>query len=275
MYEQRLVAFIDILGFKNIIRISENDGSQLKVIMEAIEFLKTFEVPDAWNTALIEIEESAQKKELEDFDIKSTVRCTCFSDSVVVSVLCDDTNINEATSTLISNLSLLGASLIRKGLLIRGGICFGNLMHSDNGVVMGQSMIEAYEIESRIAKYPRIILSSKLLGKLNYPIEKKSESYPYHQYIKRFSDGCAGFSQLRYYQVLQSWVKYTPDQLSNDLSQVRSAIVTGLNENFESPQVYEKYLWLKAEYEHLVILEDNIKGELKPINENSIYYPEC
>lgn len=274
MYEQRLVVFIDILGFKGIIQKSESDNRLLQVVMEAIEFLKTFEVPESWNTTLVEIEETAQKKVLESFDIKSNVQCTCFSDSVVVSVLCDETNINEAASTLIANLSLLGASLIKVGVLVRGGMSLGKLIHRNTGIVMGQGMISAYEIESRLAKYPRIVLSSKLLERLNYPIMKKRDSYPYHQYIKRYSDGCAGFSQLRYFQVLQSWIEYTPSQLSNDLAQAKKTIVTGLNENFERPEVYEKYLWLKAEYDNLVILEEGAKQEIKPIYENTIHYPE-
>ncbi|MCI5130645.1 MAG: hypothetical protein D3904_03795 [Candidatus Electrothrix sp. EH2] len=275
MYEQRLVAFIDILGFKEIIRKSENDSNLLKMVMDSVEFLKTFEVPESWNIALIEIEECAQKKNLEQFKIESNVQCSCFSDSVVVSVSCDDINVNEAASTLIANLSLLGAALIKNGILIRGGMTVGKLIHYDNGIVLGQGMIDAYELESKLAKYPRIILSSKLIEKLNYPILKKRDRYPYHQYIKRYKDGLAGFSQLRYFQVLQSWEEYALVQLTSDLAKTKNTIVTGLNEKFENPGVYEKYLWLKSEYDNLVILKDGAKEEIKAIHENTIHYPKC
>ncbi len=59
LYEQRLVAFIDILGFKDIVKKSEVDDRLLDYILEAMSFLKSFELPGNWRTTTIEIEESA------------------------------------------------------------------------------------------------------------------------------------------------------------------------------------------------------------------------
>jgi hypothetical protein len=268
------VAFIDILGFKEIVRKSETDNILLHSILDAMLFLKKFELPKAWELTTIEIEETAQKTGIDKFNIEKQVQCTCFSDSVVVSVLCDDNSVNESVSTLIANLSLLGANLITQGILIRGGITFGNLIHRSDGVVVGQGLIDSYQIESKLARYPRIILSKKIIEKINYPILKKCDAYPYHQYVKRYEDGCVGFCQLRCFQVLQSWNRIDKLKLKRILKKAKDVIINGLNTSFEEPDLYEKYVWLKNEYNALAILDTGIKEEIKTIFENTIHYPK-
>ena len=49
------------------------------------------------------------------------------------------------------------------GFLTRGGATLDKLYHKE-GVVFGPAMVESYSIESRIAVYPRIVVSPKLLG---------------------------------------------------------------------------------------------------------------
>jgi len=254
-YQTGIVAFIDILGFKEIVKKSERSPTQLRTIYESLEFLKTREIPDKWNLQLIEIEEDAQKRNIMDFDISQRTFSSAFSDSIVISAIVDDDNINASLSTLLANLSFIGSKLIMAGILIRGGITIGKIIHTETGVVFGQGLIDAYYLESRSAKYPRIILSDKLISKLNYPLEAKMNRFPYHQYVKRFSDGCVGLHQLIYFQVLQSWVKMRKYRLKISLNKAKKTIIEGLDSSFEFPDVYEKYLWLKKEYDSLIILE--------------------
>jgi len=46
-YENRLVAFIDILGFKEIVKQSERDPSKIKLLYSVLNFLKDWEVSSA------------------------------------------------------------------------------------------------------------------------------------------------------------------------------------------------------------------------------------
>lgn len=254
-YENRLVAFIDILGFKEIIKQSENDLSKIELISSVLNYLKNWEAPEKWNLNLIEIEEDAQKKGVENFDIRGKTNTTAFSDSIVVSVKVDD-NINEMTSTLITHLAYIGAVLFEKGILFRGGLTVGNLIHKENGIVFGQGLIDAYKLEINSAKYPRIILSDKILKMLNYPIETKRNRYPYHQYVDRFDDGYVGFHQMIYFQVMQSSSNLTIENLIIRLNEIRKVIVDGLDLSFENPDVFEKYKWLKDQYNKLIIFDD-------------------
>ena len=274
-YEERLVVFIDILGFKEIVKQSEKDPSKVKLIYSVLNYLKNWEIPEKWDLKLVEIEEDAQKRGVANFDIRGKTNSTSFSDSIVVSVKVDN-NVNEMASTLIVNLANIGAILFEQGILFRGGLTIGNIIHNENGTVFGQGLIDAYKLESNNAKYPRIIMSDKLISKLNYPINTKRDRYPYHQYIDRFEDGCIGFHQMQYYQVMESWEEMTVEKLTASLDKVRKVIIKGLDESFEKPTVFEKYKWLKDQYHKLIILDDfdfktkskeNIKMEIRNLNE--------
>jgi len=264
-YTDRIIAFIDILGFKQIIDDLEKDRTKIGTIYEQLLFLKEMENIQNWNLELIEIEEDAQRKDIRRFDISKNVVCTCFSDSIVVSVECIQENINEAFSTLVANLSKIGAKLLIEGILIRGAISIGKLFHTKDGIIMGKALIDSCHLEKK-AKYPRIILSNALISKLNYPINGKERRYPYHQYLSRFEDGCVGFHQMIYYEVFQSWIKMDKRQLKEDLEKIRYTIINGLDSTFEEPEIFDKYFWLKKQYNTLAIVYKNVKMNIIELN---------
>ncbi|MBK7884277.1 MAG: hypothetical protein IPJ81_11130 [Chitinophagaceae bacterium] len=190
------------------------------------------------------------------------------SDSIIVSIKISDGDINALLSTLIANISYIGSYIIQKGILFRGAITIGNIIHQDNGIILGQGFIDAYNLESKLATFPRIVVSDKLIKELNYPLEAKRNRYPYHQYLTRDKDGCIGFNQLKYFEVVQSWTEMKEDILKDALDKTRKVIIDGLDYSFELPSVHSKYQWLKNEYNSLIILTDNIKQPIKELNEN-------
>lgn len=253
-YENRIVGFIDILGFKDIISKSETNKDYIDILFNTLNFLKKRENSTKWNLSLIEIEEDFQKKNTyEKIQIEDITNCTSFSDSIVVSMKFDENNINEITSILISNLSYIGAKLLLDGILIRGGITIGNLIHTENGILLGKALIEAYELESKFAQYPRIILSGKLIKKLNYPLFEKKNRHPYHQYLGRFDDGTVGFHQMIYFQVLQNSELLSNEDLILQINKIKKNIINGLDDNFDRPDIYNKFNWLKNMYQNLYL----------------------
>ncbi len=101
-YEQRVVAFIDILGFKNLVNKSESDNSKAINIETILDILNSF------------------KEEKSDFAEK---KVALFSDNLIISYpFCAD-----YLTFLLMDLSRLSWKLMRKGVLIRGGIVIGNL----------------------------------------------------------------------------------------------------------------------------------------------------
>lgn len=274
MYKKSIVTFIDILGFKDLVNQSTNSHQVLDLIHGTLMKFKSLEKPESWTSDLIEVEEDAQKKGLDGFGISNRTKCTCFSDSIVISIEIEN-DLNEVFSTLIANLSRIGAQLLKDGILIRGGIDLSDIYHN-NGIVFGKGLINSYELETNAAKYPRIILSKNLISELNYPLLYKNKRYPYHQYLDRFEDGCVGVHQLIFYQVHQNSSAISKKQIVEDLKKSKDTIIHGLDSNFVTPHIFDKYKWLKNQYNKLIILEDNIKEEFHDISEsdnhNNIHY---
>lgn len=279
-YTDHIVAFIDILGFKEMIFNSSKNPDMQNIIWQALNYLKKLEKNHEWVKNFMTVEEDAQRKNLNNFHIDNLIKVTCFSDSILISLKIEEKRFNEIFSTLVAYVAFIGNFLIRNGILIRGGITIGDLVHTKNGIVYGSGLIKAYELESKTAIYPRIIISKELKEKLNYPLMSKKERYPYHQYLKRFEDGCFGFDQLIILQVMDSLV----DDLFLDMfgeekvtliNKVKDVILNGLNNNFENISVFNKYNWLKESFNDLILFT-NINREKIAIPRGSFHiYYEC
>jgi hypothetical protein len=128
-YSNRVVAFIDILGFKELIRDDREAD-----IFAALKL--------------------AKESENGQFHNAPGMRLTAFSDSIVVS---DEVGDGFGYVRLLHFTSYLVWQLLEMGVLTRGGIGHGRL-HHENGIVFGHALIEAYELESKQAIYPRILV---------------------------------------------------------------------------------------------------------------------
>ncbi len=145
-YEDRIVCFIDILGFKSIInktidKDNNDNEAEIKFINETLSLgLEILDLDEKYKLA------------------KSKV-VTQFSDSFVISFLVNERS--EIFSTLIEIQHLIMNFMVR-GILVRGGIAYGKLIHT-NQIVFGPGLVTAYETESRAALYPRVILDKTVI----------------------------------------------------------------------------------------------------------------
>lgn len=260
-YEDYLVAFIDVLGFASLVNNSESSHEDFNKIKFALSEFSKLQEKSTWeeNKVLVEVEECAQKKNLDDFYIENMVRCFCFSDSIIITVKANE-HFNERVSALIAMLSKIGVNLLAKGISIRGALDFGKMYVDDDrksSIAFGPSIIRAYRLEKEQAKYPRIILSRNLICKLNYPITTKKKMYPYHEYITRFEDGLVGFTQLSFLLVMSN----APDVIPKDdyrilVKRIKDKLINELDNNMTNSNVFEKYNWLKDEFNNMPIYFD-------------------
>ncbi len=145
-YQDRVVCFLDILGFRGLVAATINaNGTEA---MDCIEHLiKAFEHIN-W---LLDIDRPEEREGIE---------ITQFSDSVVISFL-----ETEESGVFHSLLKILWVQmgLGSMGILCRGAVTRGKLVHTSK-FLFGPGMVDAYVLESKAALYPRVILDESIIN---------------------------------------------------------------------------------------------------------------
>ncbi|BDA80200.1 hypothetical protein LPTSP3_g31300 [Leptospira kobayashii] len=148
-YAERIVGFLDILGFKEIINKLEHNPDLHEQVLYALNKMKeykTYSMSRKIKTALSKLEISV------------------FSDSIAIS-----SKVNNIFDVLWAS-GWIQSHLLYVGILVRGGISIGPTFHQ-KGILYGSGLVKAYEIESNIANYPRVVIDPVLLNKLTDQIK--------------------------------------------------------------------------------------------------------
>jgi hypothetical protein len=84
----------------------------------------------------------------------------------------------------------LQSSLLAMGVLVRGGIAKGPTFHADD-MLYGEGLIKAYDLESKTAVYPRVVIDPQLLAEDRDGLKLKFLSLDTdgHWYIDPFAMG--------------------------------------------------------------------------------------
>ena len=141
-YSNRLIVFIDVLGFGRLVELSAKDSTQSEQLIKRIA-----------NAIL------TSSNELISGSNRGNYMFTQFSDSLVISTPYDRTTFEHQFFVL----SLIGViyEFLQHDLLLRGGVTLGKLIHTDV-LLFGPAMNRAYQIESNLAKFPRIVIDEQL-----------------------------------------------------------------------------------------------------------------
>lgn len=131
-YEKRAVLYLDILGFRELLNQGRED-----LLLSALE------IP-------------GDLQESYPFNGQTNMQISAFSDTVVVSEVVGD---GFGVVRLLNYASYLWWKFLVRGVLARGGLAVGDLIH-DKRLLLGPSLIEAYDLESQVAIYPRIVVSN-------------------------------------------------------------------------------------------------------------------
>lgn len=141
-YEKRVVAFIDILGFKKIIKDSQTNPQIVKNIRKIISInLKD----KKWQDRLNEIAKN-------DTGLQESI----FSDSIILSSKLD----YGGFYLILSKVSCILQTMIECGFIARGAVTIGDMYHLSD-VAFGPALVEAVILENELAIYPRVILTEK------------------------------------------------------------------------------------------------------------------
>lgn len=248
-YQNRVVFFFDILGFRDLIdKEYQNDKEKSEKVYEAFEFINKFyqdEIPDEFNP---------------------TKQITFFSDSVVISFVADE---QEAIFSTIATLQILLLNLALRGIVMRGGISEGPLFH-DSKYLFGPAFIAAYDLESKIAKFPRIICDTSLilLSQKGKPLEwAKQDLEIFTHIIRQDTDE---FWYIDYIENIESLFDSGYEQI--DYLLVLCKLITDNLSQITDEKILAKYIWMKEKYN---VTADKILNNINLRDQDIDLYNYC
>ena len=255
IFHNRAVAFLDVLGFQQFLgefdaearqnrkRLPEENEDPILggrfTSQKANEFIATF------------------KNAIEQLD-KEKYRYYLFSDNICI------TSIQETTPNDLQDLLLVITKLYfdfaKKGYFLRGGVDYG-LFIDEETIAVGVPLANAYLLESKVAIYPRIVLSTNIVDQFQaYNLSGEKEfDYPFANVMIEGQD--EKYLNI-FLQVFQS--DYVEDKrlFFADFKQV---ISNHLEVNKQSERIYEKYRWLAEQFN---IFIDKFVNELAYQDDN-------
>jgi hypothetical protein len=151
-YEDRLVAYLDILGWED----ASNRLAPEKLV-EALDLIH--DEPRSFN--------EAERQKLIEFGKRPGVainqgylqiRAAAFSDNIAISE-------PKSFGTSIFSIRRICLRLLQLGFLTRGAVSVGQLYHEDN-MIFGPALNRAHAIEVREAVFPRIVVDNPVVALL-------------------------------------------------------------------------------------------------------------
>lgn len=157
--EERIVAFVDILGFSNLIK--EYDKEHKDEVLNNLH--------DAVHSSVQILQHSfpATNDISRQWDVKKYLEVKLFSDCLCIStpVQHESLNFYYHFRFFYMYLATYQVVLMEKGYFVRGGMTIGSY-YSDDLMIFSGGLVEAYELEHTHANTPRILVAEKVLEPL-------------------------------------------------------------------------------------------------------------
>lgn len=219
----KCVVFLDILGFRSKVREASKCPQKAEELERSLE--------------------NVHKLGRQKFERGSV---TMFSDSVVVSIEPDR---NEITQ-LLNDLSKMTWNLMRKGIWMRGGLSVGQLSLNRERP-WGPAFIEAYDAETNLANFPRIVLARSALEFLQSEQITGAASLTDMGLKRNDDDG------IWFVNTIEENVKRCisgGDQ--QNLLEFRDQINLEYDKTIDNPNVYGKFALLRKEWDRSLAKHD-------------------
>jgi hypothetical protein len=234
-YQNRVVAFIDVLGSAEFAEQSDGSPAARAKIGKLITADKLFE--------------QFVRKNLGSLGVAFAF----FSDSFVLSMHAD------RVLYLVRETGNFCRYLLLQGLLCRGAITAGSLYHHER-IVVGPALVRAYRSEQCAAIYPRVILDDAAMEYWTEEFAPDSAHPSFESLVKLDRDGqhFIDIFNPEWAGVLP-WASSVPTDPFVFLEQACKQVRDGRTENTGRPNVLRKYEWLATECEERAITR-KVKG---------------
>lgn len=215
-YQDCYVAFIDILGFKNLI---SNETTSCDKILDIYSCFKDI-IP-----RLTILDDSNKRIPIKEVDF---IKTKIMSDSICIYI---NTNIEKALLCLVAVCINIQNILLKQEepILVRGAISRGDI-YAEGDITFGPALTQAYLMEEKNARYPRIIITKQL-------IDQGIEGLPANV-VKDLYDGLLFRDDDSFYSV--NFLAIINDE---SLHKLRESVSKMLDSTTDS-SIREKYLYL-------------------------------
>jgi len=246
IYKNRAVAFLDVLGFRQKLIDFEQEARNNRIGSNVAESEETayqrqyisYKANDFINT----FKSAISKLDVEKY------RYYLFSDNICI------TSIKDTSKSDLQDLLLVITELYfefaQKGYFLRGGIDYG-LFIDEKEIAVGIPLARAYELETKKAVYPRIVLSENLVKEFQAINNKGEKVYDYLYSDALILDSCEIKFLNVFLQVFQS--DYREDR-ERFFKKFNNVIVTNLEENKANEVVFVKFKWLAEQFNEFIDL---------------------
>lgn len=234
------VAFIDILGFSQMIENDKGSGQQLKIIKNAINqatsFIKTRKKDPNHPYAYW----------YKEFQIKSFSDCFCFS--IPLEFKNGDKDYMQNFVSFYVWLEVFCNTLLKNGFLCRGGITQG-WHYFDKEIIFSKALIDAYQLESKHANDPMVMVHPNLINKLSENNFSDQKCYKYvfvHDQAGRTFLNPFNYSivdEIFFNPAITSLTKFFTER--TDLINLFLPIIDVNISNLTGSPAVEKWQWLK------------------------------
>jgi hypothetical protein len=164
--EERFVAFVDILGFSNMIKEYDKNplSNDLKIIKNALE--------DSINKAAVSINKLYESQKhhswgfgnfsdnIEFLEYRMFSDCFCFS----IPYFNNKEDFISQFASLVIVLRMFQNSMFQNQIVVRGGLSTGSY-YSDKNTIFSGGLVEAHELEKK-AVMPRIIVNPDIMKRI-------------------------------------------------------------------------------------------------------------
>jgi len=246
VYLERVVAFIDVIGFKNLIELSAKDNSKAEDIRELLSFIKS-------------------EKDGEGFR-----QVSVFSDCITISYPLEAIHkpthhepkliVNEPMLLIMGDIWSLTQKFLEQGVIVRGAIVQGKLYHV-NDIVFGPAFVKAYILGDKTNKFPRVIVDQSCYDFVSPQAEHNSHlsddnpilqmiKYPFtmFQYVAS-DDNNDGKHFINFLSLRAANEK---DAHLKILQQSRDIITASISDKTLSKKEKKKWIWFKEYFNDVI-----------------------
>jgi hypothetical protein len=231
-YEERYCAYIDILGFRGLVdRIKTNKD----LFTEIRNIIATVHRP---------------LNNFKAMPIECDFKAQSISDAVAMSSRCSSSPVG--LLYLLTGIENVGIQLLAQGYFVRGAVVRGLLHHSENSV-FGEALVRAYDFESRIAKYPRVIVERNVALEIHALNESGSMRGQFDNTLLRSDDGPYFVNTLRLLSKEAAIKETAPDGTFHRVARrCNERLQLRLDESIDSPSHFEKARWFAEHWNRVM-----------------------